>query len=42
MTTFDLLINVGMSVTVLATVIATLWSFVDYFIRFKDDIDVEN
>ena len=42
MGTAELLLNISMSVTVLITVIATLWSFVDYFKRFKDDIDVEN
>ncbi len=42
MTTTDILLNVAMSVTVACTVVATLWSFVDYFIRFKEDIDVEN
>lgn len=42
MTTFDLLLNVSMSITVLATVVVTIWSFIDYFIRFKEDIDVEN
>lgn len=42
MGTAELLVNISMSITVLVTVIATLWSFVDYFKRFKDDIDVEN
>lgn len=42
MGTAELLLNISMSITVLITVIATLWSFVDYFKRFKDDIDVEN
>ncbi len=42
MGTAELLVNISMSITVLITVIATLWSFVDYFKRFKDDIDVEN
>lgn len=42
MTTPELLINVCMSMALLVTVVATVWSFVDYFIRFKDDIDVEN
>ena len=38
----ELVINVPMSIAVLATLIATIWSFVDYFVRFKEDIDVEN
>ena len=42
MGTAELLVNISMSITVLITVIATLWSFVDYFKRFKDDIDVED
>jgi len=42
MTTTDILLNVAMSVTVACTVVETLWYFVDYFIRFKEDIDVEN
>ena len=42
MSTLELIVNVGMSIAVLATLIATIWSFVDYFVRFKDDIDVEN
>lgn len=42
MDTMELVINVAMSIAVLATLIATIWSFVDYFVRFKEDIDVEN
>ena len=42
MDTIELVINVAMSIAVLATLIATIWSFVDYFVRFKEDIDVEN
>lgn len=37
-----LAINVFMSVTISVAVIATLWSFVAYLIRFKNDIDYEN
>lgn len=37
-----LAINVFMSVTISVAVIATLWSFVAYVIRFKNDIDYEN
>lgn len=39
---FELVVNVTMSVTVVFTVITTIWSFIDYFNRFKEDIDVEN
>ena len=39
---FELIVNVTMSVTVVFTVITTIWSFIDYFNRFKEDIDVEN
>lgn len=42
MDTIELVINVAMSIAVLATLIATIWSFVDYFVRFKEGIDVEN
>ena len=42
MSVFELIINVAMSVTLVFALIATIWSFIDYFIRFKDDIDVEN
>lgn len=42
MNIFELVVNVIMSVTVVFTVITTIWSFVDYFNRFKEDIDVEN
>lgn len=42
MNLFELLVNVTMSVTIICTVVATIWSFVDYFNRFKEDIDVEN
>ncbi len=36
-----LMVNIGMTVSIAVAVLATLWSLVDYFIRFKDDIDVE-
>jgi CDP-diacylglycerol--glycerol-3-phosphate 3-phosphatidyltransferase len=42
MDSFDLILNVAMSITILFTVVTTIWSFVDYFNRFKEDIDVEN
>jgi len=42
MNAFELLVNVTMSVTIIFTVVTTIWSFVDYFNRFKEDIDVEN
>ena len=38
MNIFDLLINVFMTVTMAAVLLATVWSFVDYLIKFKDDI----
>jgi len=41
MTMIELLVNVGMTVAISAAVIATLWSFIEYVIRFKDSIDVE-
>lgn len=37
-----LMVNVFMTVSISAAVIATLWSFVAYCKRFKDDIDYEN
>lgn len=37
-----LFVNVAMSVCTVGVIIATVWSFIDYFIRFKADIDVEN
>lgn len=42
MSTFGLLVNVALTVSVIGVVVATVWSFVDYFNRFKGDIDVEN
>ncbi len=42
MNTFELIINIFLSVAVVGAIGATLWSFVDYFLRFKEDIDVEN
>ncbi|MDD3303831.1 MAG: CDP-diacylglycerol--glycerol-3-phosphate 3-phosphatidyltransferase [Clostridia bacterium] len=36
-----LMVNVTMTVSVSVAVIATIWSMVDYIIRFKDDINVE-
>lgn len=34
------LINVFMTVSVIGTVITTIWSLIDYFLRFKDDIKI--
>lgn len=34
-------VNVFMSISMVGVIITTLWSLVDYFIRFKKDIDVE-
>lgn len=41
MTPFELLINVGMTVSVAASVLATVWSLVDYIARFKDTVKVD-
>lgn len=35
-------INVFMSISMVGVVITTIWSLIDYFVRFKKDIDVEN
>lgn len=34
-------VNIFMSISMVGVIITTLWSLVDYFIRFKKDIDVE-
>ena len=39
---FELLVNVFMSLALVGALVATIWSFIDYFIRFKDDIDGEH
>lgn len=41
MTPIELLINIGMSVSVAAAVIATVWSLIDYIARFKDSVKVD-
>lgn len=41
MTPFELLINVGMTVSVAAAVLATVWSLIDYIARFKDTVKVD-
>ena len=41
MTMIQLLINVFMSVSILVAAIFTIWSLVDYFFKFKKDINVE-
>ena len=33
-----LFVNITMTVTMAAVLLATVWSFVDYLIRFKDDL----
>ena len=38
---FATLINVFMSVAMIGTVATTLWSLVDYFLKFKEDMNVE-
>ena len=40
MTPVELLINVGMTVSVAAAVLATVWSLIDYIARFKDTVKV--
>ena len=42
MNMLELITNISLSVVVLGVIVATLWSFVDYFLRFKEDIDVEH
>lgn len=41
MSKFYLCINIAMTVCVSAAILATLWSLIDYVIRFKDDIKVD-
>ncbi|MEG1009115.1 MAG: CDP-diacylglycerol--glycerol-3-phosphate 3-phosphatidyltransferase [Clostridia bacterium] len=41
MSTFALVINILMSVSICLATITTLWSIVDYFFKFKKDINVE-
>lgn len=42
MSMLELITNISFSIVVVGVIIATLWSFVDYFLRFKEDIDVEH
>lgn len=41
MTPIELLINIGMSVSVAAAILATVWSLIDYIARFKDSVKVD-
>lgn len=41
MTPIELFINIGMTVSVAAAVLATVWSLIDYIVRFKDDVKVD-
>ena len=41
MTPIELLINIGMSVSVAAAVLATVWSLIDYIARFKESVKVD-
>lgn len=41
MTPIELLINIGMSVSAAAAVLATVWSLIDYIARFKDSVKVD-
>lgn len=36
-----LMTNIGMTVSIAVAVLTTVWSLVDYFLRFKEDINVE-
>lgn len=42
MNTFEIVINVVVTFSIIVAVITTLWSLVDYFNKFKKDIDVEH
>lgn len=42
MSMLELLVNVLMTVSITAVALATVWSFVDYLLRFKDDLKEEN
>lgn len=42
MSVIELLVNVLMTVSITAVALATVWSFVDYLFRFKDDLKEEN
>lgn len=42
MSMLELLVNVLMTVSITAVALATVWSFVDYLFRFKDDLKEEN
>ena len=41
MSMLELLVNVLMTVSIAAVALATVWSFVDYLLRFKDDLKEE-
>ena len=41
MTTIQLLINVFMTVSICVAALFTLWSLIDYFLKFRKDINVE-
>lgn len=41
MTPLELLINVGMTVSAAAALLATVWSLIDYIARFKDTVKVD-
>lgn len=42
MSVFELFINVLMTISMAAVLLATVWSFVDYLFRFKDDLVEES
>lgn len=42
MSVFELFVNVLMTVSITAVLLATVWSFIDYLFRFKDDLAEES
>ena len=42
MSVFELFVNILMTISMAAVVLATVWSFVDYLFRFKDDLKEES
>lgn len=42
LSTIEIFANVAFTVCAISTLITTVWSFIEYFVRFKDDINVED
>ncbi len=42
LSTIEIFANVAFTVLAIGTLITTVWSFIEYFIRFKEDINVED